>query len=405
MMSMAGVCAASRQRALPALLFQAGEVGAWYDPSDLSTMFRFSGGFTYPASVGQAVSLVLDKSLGLALGPELASNGRFDSSLTGWNVGANTSASVVSGEAQVTFAGAISSTSDNWFALAGSYAFGKVYDVSFDATYVSGTGSLQVGAGYSSSLNITPASNGGVKTRYSARVAGAFTSAAGIAAFAATAGATVWKIDNVSVREVTGTHAYQDTVASMPTLQQDSGGRYYVSFDGVDDRLKIKTANAGDWAFNSRTVVIGFRHTAAIEPGVFAFLGRSISNWYIGLNTGRLFTSHANAAATQKTVSHGAAVSANTSYVATYGWAVAGSDVTVSGRLNGVAQTPVPAQPFTDGLSSVGGADWVLGSFATAGAPLPAHRLYGLIIRGATTSGARLTAVERWMAQKTGVTL
>jgi hypothetical protein len=45
----------------PLLLFAAGEVGVWFDPSDLSTMFQDSAGTT-PAAIDQAVGLILDKS-------------------------------------------------------------------------------------------------------------------------------------------------------------------------------------------------------------------------------------------------------------------------------------------------------------------------------------------------------
>ncbi len=34
-----------------------------------------------------------------------------------------------------------------------------------------------------------------------------------------------------------GNHAYQTTAASRPTLQQDSNGLYYLSFDGTDDGM------------------------------------------------------------------------------------------------------------------------------------------------------------------------
>lgn len=45
----------------PASLFSSGEVGVWYDPSDLSTMFTDTAGTTQ-ASVGQAVARINDKS-------------------------------------------------------------------------------------------------------------------------------------------------------------------------------------------------------------------------------------------------------------------------------------------------------------------------------------------------------
>lgn len=45
----------------PAALFTGGVQGAWYDPSDLSSMWQDSAGTT-PAAVGQPVGKILDKS-------------------------------------------------------------------------------------------------------------------------------------------------------------------------------------------------------------------------------------------------------------------------------------------------------------------------------------------------------
>lgn len=45
----------------PADLFSNGEVGAWYDPSDISTMFTDTAGTT-PANVGDPVARINDKS-------------------------------------------------------------------------------------------------------------------------------------------------------------------------------------------------------------------------------------------------------------------------------------------------------------------------------------------------------
>jgi len=49
----------------PASLFSAGENGAWYDPSDFSTLFTDSAGTTPVTAVEQFVGLMLDKSKGL----------------------------------------------------------------------------------------------------------------------------------------------------------------------------------------------------------------------------------------------------------------------------------------------------------------------------------------------------
>jgi len=46
----------------PRSLFASGEQGAWYDPSDLSTMFQDSAGTTPVTADGQPVGKILDKS-------------------------------------------------------------------------------------------------------------------------------------------------------------------------------------------------------------------------------------------------------------------------------------------------------------------------------------------------------
>ena len=46
----------------PASLFAGGTEGAWYDPSDLSTLFQDSAGTTPVTASGQPVGLMLDKS-------------------------------------------------------------------------------------------------------------------------------------------------------------------------------------------------------------------------------------------------------------------------------------------------------------------------------------------------------
>lgn len=91
----------------PLSLFADGEVGAWYDPSDLTTMYQNSTGTTPVTAVEQPVGLMLDKSQGLVLGSELVTNGGPDfTSTTGWTGtstgGAAPTLSIVSGWFRVT---------------------------------------------------------------------------------------------------------------------------------------------------------------------------------------------------------------------------------------------------------------------------------------------------------------
>jgi hypothetical protein len=52
----------SKVVATPAALFQIGSVGAWYDPSDLATLFQDSAGTVPVTTPGQPVGKMLDKS-------------------------------------------------------------------------------------------------------------------------------------------------------------------------------------------------------------------------------------------------------------------------------------------------------------------------------------------------------
>ena len=59
----------------PSSLFFGGIPGAWYDPTDLSTMFQDSTGTTPVTAVEQPVGLILDKSQGVTEGTNLRSVG------------------------------------------------------------------------------------------------------------------------------------------------------------------------------------------------------------------------------------------------------------------------------------------------------------------------------------------
>lgn len=202
-----------------------------------------------------------------------------------------------------------------------------------------------------------------------------------------------------------GFHALQPTAAYCPTLQIESG-RPYLQFDGVDDRFNITTPNSADLTFTSKTLFIGLNHTSAIASGPRAFFGRGTGNWYFGLSTGRLMSSHSNAASGQVAVYHGSAINTNVPYVVTCGWVVDGQNVTVFGRQNGELKTPSVAMPRTDGISLNGSSAWALGSFTQAGAsPIPAHRFYGFVLHGAQSSAAQIAATERWLVAKVGAAL
>ena len=180
----------------PTLLFAAGEQGAWYDPSDFSTMFQDAAGTTPVTAVEQPVGLLLDKSKGLALGADALGGAGAFSSAGSWSVGAGWSI----GSGVATAANAAN------MALASVLTIGKWYKITLEVTaFTSGT----LYAGTISNLKAMPTGTG-TKTAYFLADATTFY-LAGLTAFNGT-------VDNVVVNDVAGNHASQSTAASRPVL-------------------------------------------------------------------------------------------------------------------------------------------------------------------------------------------
>jgi hypothetical protein len=162
----------------PASLFSSGAAGAWYDPSDFSTLYQTSTGTTPVTAVEQPVGLMLDRSRGLVLGSELVTiNSATLTGSTGYT--AITGASCVAGRSY-----SVSYTC----VLSGGTIQGVVGGTALTSTSVSGTFSFIVVA--------------------TSSVAPQFYSSAGVGS-----------ISNYSVRELPGNHASQATSASRPVLR------------------------------------------------------------------------------------------------------------------------------------------------------------------------------------------
>ena len=98
-------------------LFAFGSQGAWFDFTDTSTWYQDAAGTTPAATLGDVVGLVLDKSRGLALGPELLGSGAVGL------VGAATAATynTGTGAGACTRVDASNQSFVQWSGLSGSY--------------------------------------------------------------------------------------------------------------------------------------------------------------------------------------------------------------------------------------------------------------------------------------------
>ena len=185
----------------PASLFALNEPGVWYDPSDLTTLFQDTAGTTPVTTPGQSVALALDKSKGLTLGPELVTNGDFNSS-AGWTL---TPEVVISGGV-ATFTS--SSSSSSLFRSA-SVVVGRTYEVTVVVSSVSaGTLRPRLFGGLTAPLVISSAGTYTFKD--------VVTTANSNVGFVTT-GPFTGIVDNISVKELPGFHATQATLASRPT--------------------------------------------------------------------------------------------------------------------------------------------------------------------------------------------
>lgn len=212
-------------------LFANGEQGFFYDPNDLSTMYQDAAGTIPVTSVGQPVGLVLDKSKGLVLGPELVTNGDFSNGTTGWSA---TSASLA----------VVNNTCTVTATTVGSIRVGQPIPTVVGKTYRASVVilSLSVGANFVARVGASIGEMSTINATSSTSVAKTMTMY-----FVATSTNTViytdmtasaiyqkYSVTGFTCKELAGNHAYQTTSASRPILQ-DTPRR--IDFDTVDDKL------------------------------------------------------------------------------------------------------------------------------------------------------------------------
>lgn len=245
---------AGRSGFSPKALFAAGEQGVWYDPSDFSTMFQDAAGTTPVTAVEQPVGLMLDKSKGLVLGPELVDA----QSASAWDAEGSNTVVDDGSEVKVTY---VSSSVGAYLAFTDAKALnttlvvGKTYQVEFECR-ATGDVLVYVWTGAANAGGITV---GSTKQKYSGKFVAASATAAKLAIAGMGAGEVVW-VSSISVRELPGNHAFQATSANRPTLS----ARY---------NLLTKTEDFSDGVWDAggfRTLQVSANATTAPDGTVTA---------------------------------------------------------------------------------------------------------------------------------------
>ena len=271
----------------PAVMFSTGINGVWYDPSDLSTLYRDAAGTLPVTAVEQPVGLMLDKSKQLVLGSELVTNGDFSNGTTGWTIGAGWAVSAGVCVGTNAASGSNVAVTNNITTVVG-----KWYEASWTVSSYS-TGTLQLlvfnGSGnYSGSQNVI--ATGTYKFRFLAT-----STTTKIYFSPTTATAFNGVVDDVSLKELPGNHAFNPSgnSANFPVLS----ARY---------NLLTKTEDLTDAAWFKQTgTSVSPTKVAAPDASITAFsvtgngtsgiyqvitgtlsLGQSVRSVYLRVPTG-----------------------------------------------------------------------------------------------------------------------
>jgi len=365
-------------------LFVSGEQGIWLDPSDFSTLYQDAAGTTPVTAVGQPVGLALDKRLGLALGAELVTNGDFDNA-DGWVL--QSEASISSGSLNFNATATRTAT-----ATGASCVSGRWYVVEFDLTYTSGTARFDAGGG---TTTIT-GSTGHKKYIRQATGTNAFY-------FSCASAGAVYSVDNVTVRELPGNHAYQTTSASRPTLQQDSNGLYYLNFDGTDDGMA--TPSIDFTGTDKMTVWAGAQSASTADTAIIAELSSATGAGNPGsmaILWPRLPYAVNFALAGAALASRSTSAPADTARLViscAFDLSASAAVDEIKPKVNGAVPSLLTVDAGPAGTGNYGSYPLYIGRRGGTTRPFNG-RIYQLIVRGAASNAGQIAAGEAWCNSK-----
>jgi hypothetical protein len=426
----------------PAHLFASNEEGAWYDPSDLSTLFQDSLGTTPVTTAGDPVGKMLDKS------------GRGNHATQATSAARPTYAAVPLGGRRNLLTFTEDFTNAAWLkgavTVAGNTAVAPNGTSTADLIYPTTSGSYRsvrglggnaqagvntvsiwlkyAGLRYINSLSSTGSAttdfridlvdgvltnvqgdvtasmvedvNGWYKVTWtetdSARFYLYFTDSGGTSVTAnGTDGAYFW---GAQVEPTTTASNYQRVVTEFDVTEAGVQTLHYLAFDGVDDAMATGTITPG---VDKAQVFAGLKKLSAsvamlMETNTTTSSG---SNFLLsGSNYSASSRGDAGASSNQK---------ADTASVSTIDTAVITATHDIAGDLTRIARNGVYATDATGNKGAGNFLAYPLYIGARAGTSLEFEgNMYGMVLRfGANLTDAQITDTEAYLATRTGVTL
>lgn len=212
----------------PLTLFAAGKQGVFYDLSDKSTLFQDVAGLVPVTKDGDPVGLMLDKSQGLLVGSELATDGNFSSS-SDFTIGG----SATVGNGKLSFYNASGGDYVRPLSLdfkSGNIVTGTYYRITITiSNYVSGVIVIKVNNGSDFML-----SGNGTHTAIARAGTGS-----GYLSITGAANNTTCDINSISVKVLEGNHASQKLSTARPIYKKDVDKAWLYN-DKIDDKLLVK---------------------------------------------------------------------------------------------------------------------------------------------------------------------
>ena len=422
----------------PLSLFSAGEQGAWYDPSDMSTMFQDSAGTTPVTAVEQPVGLIYDKSprgndafqTTATKRPILSARVNLltkTEDFSGWDLSDATVSSNVTTSPNGTMTGdklvdtvaestlptanmAVAITAQPYtltvYAKAAEYGYlvVRVDALNYNryVTFNLLTGAAEVGLGlattadaigdgwYRCSVTYTSTISGVATYFFSSSIIGNQNPHTGDG----TSGIYLWGASLVPADQASLPYQRVNTATDYDSV----GFNKYLAFDGVDDAL---VTNSIDFtATDKMTVWAGVRKLSDADVGILVELSsNAVSNAFLiaaprTSNSADFGNRSAGTIYTDATTN--LVYPNNISYVTT-------SVMGISTQTNIVQVNSIQAASNTasQGAGNYGNYPLFIGQRNQAALPFNGN-IHSLIVRGAQSSDAQIASTEQYVNGKTG---